>query len=82
MENVENRIRAIIANLLGIGQKDVKNDASFVDNLGVDSLHTVELMTAFEEEFSVNITDEEAEAITTVQMAIDYIEAHVSSDQS
>ena len=77
MENVEKNIKAIIANLLAIDPEDVENYASFVKDLGVDSLHTVELITAFEEEFSVDITDEESEAITTVQMAIDFIKARV-----
>ncbi len=66
-------MRGIIAEQLGLKADEIKNDASFVDDLGADSLDTVELVMALEEEFETEIPDEEAEKITTVQQAIDYI---------
>jgi acyl carrier protein len=62
---------------LGVNESEVTGDASFVDDLGADSLDTVELVMALEEEFDCEIPDEEAEKITTVQQAIDYINAHL-----
>lgn len=73
MSSVEDQVRAIIAEQLGIKTDEIKNDASFVDDLGADSLDTVELVMALEEEFETEIPDEEAEKITTVQNAIDYV---------
>ncbi len=64
---------------LGVKEEDVTPNASFVDDLGADSLDTVELVMALEEEFETEIPDEEAEKITTVQQAVDYIKAHVKS---
>jgi acyl carrier protein len=75
MSSVEEQVRAIIAEQLGIKADGIKNDASFVDDLGADSLDTVELVMALEEEFETEIPDEEAEKITTVQNAIDYVNA-------
>ena len=75
MSSVEDQVRAIIAEQLGIKTEEIKNDASFVDDLGADSLDTVELVMALEEEFETEIPDEEAEKITTVQQAIDYVQA-------
>jgi acyl carrier protein len=75
MSSVEDQVRAIIAEQLGIKTEEIKNDASFVDDLGADSLDTVELVMALEEEFETEIPDEEAEKITTVQHAIDYVTA-------
>lgn len=75
MSSVEDQVRAIIAEQLGIKTDEIKNDASFVDDLGADSLDTVELVMALEEEFETEIPDEEAEKITTVQKAIDYVTA-------
>ncbi|HEY5624583.1 MAG TPA: acyl carrier protein [Gammaproteobacteria bacterium] len=75
MSSVEDQVRAIIAEQLGIKTDEIKNDASFVDDLGADSLDTVELVMALEEEFETEIPDEEAEKITTVQNAIDYVTA-------
>jgi acyl carrier protein len=75
MSSVEDQVRGIIAEQLGLKAEDIKNDASFVDDLGADSLDTVELVMALEEEFETEIPDEEAEKITTVQHAIDYIRA-------
>jgi acyl carrier protein len=73
MSSVEDQVRAIIAEQLGVKADEIKNDASFVDDLGADSLDTVELVMALEEEFETEIPDEDAEKITTVQQAIDYI---------
>ena len=73
MSSVEEQVRSIIAEQLGLKADEIKNDASFVDDLGADSLDTVELVMALEEEFETEIPDEEAEKITTVQQAIDYI---------
>jgi acyl carrier protein len=75
MSSVEDQVRAIIAEQLGIKTDEIKNDASFVDDLGADSLDTVELVMALEEEFETEIPDEEAEKITTVKNAIDYVSA-------
>ena len=75
MSSVEDQVRAIIAEQLGIKSDEIKNDASFVDDLGADSLDTVELVMALEEEFETEIPDEEAEKITTVQNAIDFFTA-------
>lgn len=74
---VEVRVKGIIKEQLGVKEDEVVNDASFVDDLGADSLDTVELVMALEEEFDMEIPDEEAEKITTIQQAIDYIEAHL-----
>ena len=73
MSNIEDRVRKIVAEQLGVKEEEVKAEASFVDDLGADSLDTVELVMALEEEFETEIPDEEAEKITTVQLAIDYI---------
>ena len=76
MSNIEERVKKIIIEQLGVKEEDVKNAASFVDDLGADSLDTVELVMALEEEFDTEIPDEEAEKITTVQAAIDYVTSH------
>ena len=73
MSDIEQRVKKIVAEQLGTKEADVKNTSSFVDNLGADSLDTVELVMALEEEFDCEIPDEEAEKITTVQQAVDYI---------
>jgi acyl carrier protein len=78
MSSVEDQVRGIIAEQLGLKADEIKNDASFVDDLGADSLDTVELVMALEEEFETEIPDEEAEKITTVQQAIDYINSRQS----
>ncbi len=70
------RVKRIVAEQLGVKEEDIKSESSFIDDLGADSLDTVELVMAFEEEFGAEIPDEEAEKITTVQHAVDYIEAH------
>jgi acyl carrier protein len=72
MSNIEERVKKIVAEQLGV-KEDIANDASFVDDLGADSLDTVELVMALEEEFECEIPDDEAEKITTVQQAIDYV---------
>lgn len=73
MSNIEERVKNIIVEQLGVSLDEVVNKASFVDDLGADSLDTVELVMALEEEFDTEIPDEEAEKITTVQSAIDYV---------
>ncbi|MBB1271979.1 acyl carrier protein [Psychromonas sp. RZ22] len=73
MSNIEERVKNIIVEQLGVQLDEVKNEASFVDDLGADSLDTVELVMALEEEFDTEIPDDEAEKITTVQSAIDYV---------
>ena len=79
MSSVEDQVRGIIAEQLGVKADEIKNDASFVDDLGADSLDTVELVMALEEEFETEIPDEDAEKITTVQQAIDYITSNSES---
>jgi len=79
MENIEQRVKKIVAEQLGVNETDVKNESSFVNDLGADSLDTVELVMALEEEFETEIPDEEAEKIATVQRAIDYIKGHAKS---
>ena len=76
MSSIEEQVKNIVAEQLGVKEDEVTNAASFVDDLGADSLDTVELVMALEEEFETEIPDEEAEKITTVKEAIDYIEAH------
>ena len=72
--SIEERVKKIIVEQLGVKEEDVKPEASFVEDLGADSLDTVELVMALEEEFDIEIPDEEAERITTVQSAIDYVQ--------
>ena len=76
MSTIEERVKKIIVEQLGIQESEVKEEASFVDDLGADSLDTVELVMALEEEFDTEIPDEEAEKITTVKSAIDYVNAN------
>ena len=76
MENIEQRVRKIVAEQLGVNEADIKNESSFVDDLGADSLDTVELVMALEEEFECEIPDDEAEKITNGQQAIDYVLNH------
>jgi len=78
MSNTEERVKKIVAEQLGAKEDEVKNEASFVEDLGADSLDTVELVMALEEEFETEIPDEEAEKITTVQLAIDYINTNLA----
>tara|TARA_B100000686_G_C16565049_1_gene849833 strand:- start:679 stop:915 length:237 start_codon:yes stop_codon:yes gene_type:complete len=76
MSSVEERVKEIIIDQLGVEEKQVELSASFIDDLGADSLDTVELVMALEEEFDIEIPDEEAEKIATVQQAVDYIKNH------
>lgn len=78
MSSVEERVKKIVVEQLGVKDEEVKEDASFVDDLGADSLDTVELVMALEEEFETEIPDDDAEKITTVRQAVDYINSHSS----
>ena len=82
MSSIEAQVKGIVAEQLGVKEDEVTNDASFVDDLGADSLDTVELVMALEEEFETEIPDEDAEKITTVQQAIDFVTSRASSDKS
>jgi acyl carrier protein len=75
-EQIVARVKKVVAEQLGANEADIKQESSFVEDLGADSLDTVELVMALEEEFDCEIPDEEAEKITTVQQAVDYILAH------
>ncbi len=74
MSNIQERVMKIVVEQLGVSEDEVTEKASFVDDLGADSLDTVEMVMAFEEEFSIEIPDEDAEKIRSVKDAIDYIE--------
>ncbi len=77
--SIEVKIKEIIAEKLGLNDvNEISNEASFIDDLGADSLDTVELVMAFEEEYGIEISDEDAEKITTVQKAIDFVNQHTS----
>ena len=76
MSSIEDRVKRIVVEQLGVSEDEVSGESSFVDDLGADSLDTVELVMALEEEFNCEIPDEEAEKITTVQQAVDYVNAH------
>jgi acyl carrier protein len=78
MSDIEQRVKKIVAEQLGANEADVKLESSFVDDLGADSLDTVELVMALEEAFECEIPDEEAEKITTVQQAVDYVNGHMN----
>ena len=75
MSSTEDRVKRIVGEQLGVGEEEVTLEASFIDDLGADSLDTVELVMAFEEEFEIEIPDEEAEKIATVKNAVDYIDS-------
>lgn len=79
MSSIEERVAKIVVEQLGVSEEQVTPEASFVDDLGADSLDTVELVMALEEEFDTEIPDEEAEKITTVKQAIDYINEHANA---
>lgn len=79
MSSIEERVKKIVVEQLGVKEEEVTTESSFVDDLGADSLDTVELVMALEEEFKTEIPDEEAEKITTVQQAIDYISNHAQA---
>ena len=76
MDNIEQRVKKIVAEQLGVNEAEIKIESSFVDDLGADSLDTVELVMALEDEFETENPDEDAEKITTVQQAIDYVNSH------
>ena len=78
METVEQRVKKIVAEQLGVNEGDIKPESTFVDDLGADSLDTVELVMALEEEFEIDIPDEEAEKIVTFQDVLNYIKSHTS----
>ncbi len=80
MSSIEEQVKSIVAEQLGVKAEEVTNDASFVDDLGADSLDTVELVMALEEEFETEIPDEDAEKITTVQLAIDFVKSRNEED--
>ena len=71
--SIEERVKKIVAEQLGSGEDEITNESSFIDDLGADSLDTVELVMALEEEFDIEIPDDDAEKIATVQAAIDYV---------
>jgi len=77
MSSIDERVKKIVVEQLGVKEDEVTSQASFVEDLGADSLDTVELVMALEEEFECEIPDEEAEKITTVQQAVDYVNAHI-----
>ena len=79
MSSVQERVKKIIVEQLGVSDDQVTSEASFVDDLGADSLDTVELVMALEEEFDVEIPDDDAEKITTVKEAVAFVEAHLSN---
>ena len=76
--SVEEKVKEIIVDQLGVDEKQVKSEASFIDDLGADSLETVELVMALEEEFDIEIPDEDAEKIASVQNAVDYIKGQTN----
>ncbi|MEF9942919.1 MAG: acyl carrier protein [Burkholderiaceae bacterium] len=76
MDNIEQRVKKIVAEQLGVNEADIKNESAFVEDLGADSLDTVELVMALEDEFETEIPDEQAEKIRTVQQAIDFVNAN------
>ena len=78
MSNIEERVKSIVVKQLGVKEEEIKNESKFIDDLGADSLDTVELVMALEEEFETEIPDEEAEKITTVQQAVDYINKNIN----
>ncbi|MCJ8147119.1 MULTISPECIES: acyl carrier protein [Acinetobacter] len=73
MSDIEQRVKQAVAEQLGVNAEEIKNEASFMDDLGADSLDLVELVMSFENDFDITIPDEDSNAITTVQSAIDYI---------
>ncbi|MFB2538940.1 acyl carrier protein [Acinetobacter sp. c3-l95] len=78
MSDIEQRVKKAVAEQLGLNADEIKNEASFMDDLGADSLDLVELVMAFENDFDITISDEDSNAITTVQSAIDYVAAKLN----
>lgn len=79
MSDIEQRVKKIVAEQLGVNLVDIKAESNFADDLGADSLDTVELVMALEDEFEIEIPDDEAEKIGTVQQAVDYATAHIKA---
>lgn len=79
MDDIEQKVKKIIAEQLGKNEADIKNEASFIEDLGADSLDTVELVMALEDAFKIQIPDDQQENLRTVQQAIDYIKGHVKA---
>ena len=77
MSDIEQRVKKAVAEQLGLKAEEISNEASFIDDLGADSLDLVELVMSFENDFGITITDEDSNAITTVQSAIDYVAARI-----
>lgn len=77
-EEIYTKVKDLVSKHLNIDEKEVTKEASFIEDLGADSLDTVELIMSFEEEFNIEIPDEDAEGIKTVQNVVDYIQQHVS----
>ena len=75
MSDIEERVKKIVVEHLGVEESKIQSDSKFIDDLGADSLDTVELVMAFEEKFGIEIPDDAAETIVTIQNAIDYIES-------
>lgn len=82
MSTIESRVKKIVVEQLGVKEDELKGDASFVEDLGADSLDTVELVMALEEEFETEIPDDKAEKITTIQEAISYIESNIDKQEA
>ncbi len=80
MANIDEKVKEIIVENLGVAPEEVTSDAKFVEDLGADSLDTVELIMALEEAFDIQIADEEAEKLDTVGKVIDFIKAHIKSE--
>ena len=76
MDDIEQRVKKVIAEQLSINEADIKNESAFIEDLGADSLDTVELVMALENAFKIEIPDDQQEKLRTVQQAIDYIQAH------
>lgn len=79
MSDILERVKKIVAEQLGVNLVDIKAESNFADDLGADSLDTVELVMALEDEFEIEIPDEQAEKIGTVQQAVDYATAHIKA---
>lgn len=80
LAEIESKVKKIVAEQMGVSEDEISRDTSFVQDLNADSLDTVELVMEFEEQFELNIPDEEAEKIQTIGQAIDYIKAHLDSN--
>lgn len=78
MSNIDERVKSVVEKQLNVKKEDIKNESKFIEDLNADSLDTVELVMGLEEEFETEIPDEEAEKITTVQEAIDYVNKNLS----